>query len=153
MRWGVNISLLVAVSMAYLALRGIAELDYWLDYASDPDFDLSELWLIAYVIVVNATGAIAAACNGAGFFRQRRGAPMSWMLHLSNAAFLVVYLPGLAFFLVKLYSALPSLFASFVHFAALMTFVPIAAITGVYAALLRRQCLSAAGSSPASPTP
>lgn len=139
MRWGVNISLLVAVSMAYLALRRIAELDYWLGYAADSDFDLSELRLTAYLIAMNATGAVAAACNGAGFFRQRRGAPMSWMLHLSNAIFLVVYVSGLVFLLVTIYAGLMPEGAPLAHLAALMSLVPLAAITGVYAALLRRQ--------------
>ncbi|WP_421866189.1 hypothetical protein [Parvibaculum sp.] len=136
MRWGVNISLLVAVSMAYFALRGIVELCYWLDDASDPDFDYSVLSLAAYGIVMNSTGAVAAACNGAGFFRQRRGAPMSWMLHLSNGLFVVVYLPVPLYALTLIYG-MPS--EGFFHLIFMVTLVILAAITGVYAALLRRQ--------------
>lgn len=137
MRWGVNISLLVSVSM----MIGV-----WLELVAlagslDPEVDTScsDFWLGVYLIALNAAGAAAAACNGAGFFRQRRGASMSRALHLWNGLFVLLYLPGLLAYLVMLYSAMSPETASLFHLAALMAFVPIAAITGVYRALRRRQ--------------
>jgi len=134
MRWGVNISLLMAVSLMIGVSFGLVTLGE----ALDPDFDTppSDIWLEVYAIALNAIGAAAAACNGVGFFRQRRGAPMSRALHLWNGLFVLVYLPGLLLILVKLYSALPPELA---HLVALVALVPLAGITGVYLALLRRQ--------------
>lgn len=141
MRWGVNISLLVAAGAMLGLMEGIVSLDSLLAYTGDPEFYVapSDLWVEVYLIVLNAAMICAAACNGAGFFRQRRGAPTSWILHLSNAIFLVLYLPGLVFLLATIYAGVMPEGAPLAHLAALMSFVPIAAITGVYVALLRRR--------------
>ncbi|MDP2125010.1 MAG: hypothetical protein Q8J92_11570 [Parvibaculum sp.] len=137
MKWGVNISLLMAVS----GMIGVRLELVTLVESLDPDFDVpvSYLWMCVAAIAANASGAFAAACNGVGFFRQWRGAPMSRMLHLSNRLFLLIYLPVLSFYLVMLYADLTPEHAPLIHLTALAALVPFAGITAVYAALLRRQ--------------
>jgi hypothetical protein len=137
MRWGVNISLLMAVSLIIGVSIGLVELGEQL--GPDADASPSDLWPSVYATVVTAAGAAAAACNGAGFFRQRRGAPMSRAIHLSNGVFVLLYLPGLLVYLVMLYAAMPPELAPLIHLTALAALVPFAGITAIYAVLLRRQ--------------
>jgi hypothetical protein len=138
MRWGVNISLLMAILMMFGVMEGVTTFVHALNY--DPGRNMlasfADLWLILFLTILSVTGALAASCNGVAFFRQRRGAPLSWALHLWNGLFLLLYLPAALFYL-WMFGAGPFGLLAFLVVAT--SFIPVAGITGVYIALLRRR--------------
>ncbi|MEP0708500.1 MAG: hypothetical protein ABJL17_11135 [Parvibaculum sp.] len=138
MRWGVNISLLMAMLMMLGVMEGVTAFVHALNF--DPGRNLlasfADLWLILFLTILSVAGALAASCNGVAFFRQRRGAPMSWALHLWNGFFLLLYLPAALFYL-WMFGAGPA--GPLAFFIVLTSCIPVAGITGVYVALLRRQ--------------
>jgi hypothetical protein len=136
MRWGVNISLLMVASGMLGLLQGVIALDYSFAHMDEPPVDASDLRFDAYVIAVNAGCVLAAACNGIGFFRLWRGKPVSLLLHLSNGLFFLLYLPVLLYVLAS-FRWMPS--TDMAVLAMLAVSLPLAGVTGVYAALLRRR--------------
>ncbi len=88
MRWGVNISLLMAMLMMLGVMEGVTAFVHALNCESGRNLlaAFADLWLLLFLTIVSVAGALAAICNGVAFFRQRRGAPMSWALHLWNGS-------------------------------------------------------------------